>query len=208
MKMAPSQSSVAQGDSESQNALRNDADLPKYWWSKDRRRGKEHPKKHKFPIPEAPSRSAPPGPAYSPQTLTLTGYSQYFANLTFINSEPRILESTSAALNYDVGRDTTRPSIKPKQFEYQIEYDTATDPIFNLTDLTVRSYLQLSQRIGASEKGNAKLAAHNAAFENGISARYIEKGAKHDTLKNDDLVWHTFVKRAFVGAVDDDDLRA
>jgi endopolyphosphatase len=46
-------------------------------------------------IPSPPSKTAPPGPAYSPQPLTLTGYTQYFANLTHINN----LNLTSEALN-------------------------------------------------------------------------------------------------------------
>lgn len=44
-------------------------------------------KKYKFKVPAGPSKSSPPGPAYSPQTLTLTSYTQYFANLTHINND-------------------------------------------------------------------------------------------------------------------------
>lgn len=51
-------------------------------------------KKYKFKVPEGPSKSSPPGPAYSPQTLTWTRYVQYFANLTHINND--FVESQSA----------------------------------------------------------------------------------------------------------------
>ncbi|KAK8166884.1 endopolyphosphatase [Phyllosticta citrichinensis] len=44
-------------------------------------------KKYKFTVPEGPSKSSPPGPAYSPQTLSLVGYTQYFANLTRLNND-------------------------------------------------------------------------------------------------------------------------
>ena len=44
-------------------------------------------KKYKFKVPKGPSKSSPPGPAYSPQPLTLTSYTQYFANLTHINND-------------------------------------------------------------------------------------------------------------------------
>lgn len=44
-------------------------------------------KKYKFKVPAAPSKSAPPGPAYSPQPLTLLSYTQYFANLTQLNND-------------------------------------------------------------------------------------------------------------------------
>jgi endopolyphosphatase len=51
------------------------------------KKGKKAPKKYKFKIPPPPDKSAPPGPAYSPQTFTLKGYAQYFANLTHINND-------------------------------------------------------------------------------------------------------------------------
>ncbi|RMZ69087.1 vacuolar endopolyphosphatase [Pyrenophora seminiperda CCB06] len=44
-------------------------------------------RKYKFKVPGGPSKTAPPGPAYSPQTLTWTRYVQYFANLTRINND-------------------------------------------------------------------------------------------------------------------------
>ncbi|KAF1840968.1 Endopolyphosphatase [Cucurbitaria berberidis CBS 394.84] len=53
-------------------------------------RGKKHkkgPRKYKFKVPKGPSKSAPPGPAYSPQVFTWTCYVQYFANLTNINND-------------------------------------------------------------------------------------------------------------------------
>ncbi|AEO54412.1 hypothetical protein MYCTH_2296960 [Thermothelomyces thermophilus ATCC 42464] len=56
---------------------------------KKKKHGKKPPSKGKDPnlhVPLPPSESAPPGPAYSPQPFTLTGYTQYFANLTRINN--------------------------------------------------------------------------------------------------------------------------
>ncbi|KAK4131782.1 carbohydrate esterase family 4 protein [Trichocladium antarcticum] len=60
---------------------------------KKNKKNKKHRKKPKKPshdpdlhIPSPPPKTAPPGPAYSPQPLTLTGYTQYFANLTHINN--------------------------------------------------------------------------------------------------------------------------
>jgi endopolyphosphatase len=51
------------------------------------KKDKKKPKKYKFKVPDGPSKSSPPGPAYSPQTLTWTRYVQYFANLTHINND-------------------------------------------------------------------------------------------------------------------------
>jgi len=54
---------------------------------KKKHKQKKGAKKYKFRVPEGPSQSAPPGPAYSPQPLTWTRYLQYFANLTHINND-------------------------------------------------------------------------------------------------------------------------
>ena len=51
------------------------------------KKGKKGRKKYKFKVPEGPSKSSPPGPAYSPQTFTFTRIVQYFANLTKINND-------------------------------------------------------------------------------------------------------------------------
>ncbi len=51
------------------------------------KKGKKRQKKYKFTVPEGPSKSAPPGPAYSPQTFTFTRVVQYFANLTDMNND-------------------------------------------------------------------------------------------------------------------------
>ncbi|KAI4660459.1 uncharacterized protein J4E78_005162 [Alternaria triticimaculans] len=51
------------------------------------KKNKKKPRKYKFKVPDGPSKSSPPGPAYSPQTLTWTRHVQYFANLTHINND-------------------------------------------------------------------------------------------------------------------------
>ncbi|KAA8625177.1 endopolyphosphatase [Pyrenophora tritici-repentis] len=67
-------------------------------------RGKKDKKKrkYKFEVPDGPSKTAPPGPAYSPQTLTWTRYVQYFANLTRINND-----FVDSPLNAVVVQDTS-----------------------------------------------------------------------------------------------------
>lgn len=44
-------------------------------------------KKPKFTIPNPPSSTSPPGPAYSPQSLSWLGYKQYVANTTYLNDD-------------------------------------------------------------------------------------------------------------------------
>ncbi|KAG7292112.1 hypothetical protein NEMBOFW57_002145 [Staphylotrichum longicolle] len=77
--------------------------------NKDKKDKKDKPKKPPHDpnllIPAPPSKSTPPGPAYSPQPLTLTGYTQYFANLTHINNltltDPSLLSAYNTAEEAD-----------------------------------------------------------------------------------------------------------
>lgn len=100
-------------------------------------------------IPPPPSKSSPPGPAYSPQTLTLLGYTQYFANLTRINNDL----SGQDIDNLNDLRSGKRKGKRPhnKDFTYEVEYSTFHDHKFNLKDMTVPSYLKLAHRIGQYE---------------------------------------------------------
>jgi endopolyphosphatase len=54
---------------------------------KKKKKKKKPRKRLKFRVPPPPSSTAPPGPAYSPQALSLLGYVQYYANLTLINND-------------------------------------------------------------------------------------------------------------------------
>jgi endopolyphosphatase len=141
--------------------------------------GKKHkkkkPKKPHNPgliIPPPPTKGSPPGPAYSPQTLTMLGYTQYFANLTHINNDfvksKEFDESEEGTFEDDVdaekwhpgkhkGKEPTDKAPKPKHFQYQVEYDTTNDQIYKLKDLTVRSFIKLAHRIGQykQQKGNS-----------------------------------------------------
>ncbi|KAF2637083.1 Endopolyphosphatase [Massarina eburnea CBS 473.64] len=133
---------------------------------------------YKFKVPAGPSKASPPGPAYSPQSLTLLGYTQYFANLTYINND-FVEDSTSISpspsspqtifgLKIDEDGEIEddkwkegkhgkhqgkkpRPEPHPKEFKFEVEYDTRTDKKYKLKDLTVRRWVNLARRIG--EKG-------------------------------------------------------
>lgn len=107
-------------------------------------------------VPLPPSKSSPPGPAYSSQSLTLTGYKQYFANLTYINNDIKIKDSELDTEKWRDGKHGDRmPKSKkpnPREFEFEIEY-TTHDEFYNLTDLTVRSMVKLAYRMGQAAKG-------------------------------------------------------
>jgi endopolyphosphatase len=122
-------------------------------------------KDQKFTVPKPPSKSSPPGPAYSPQTLTLLGYKQYLANLTHINNDfaNSAISATEDELvgsgKWNEGKhkgkkphehdEDHKPN--PKTFQFELHYDTRNDSVYNLPDLTIRSMLGLARDIGTCE---------------------------------------------------------
>ncbi|KAJ5664376.1 Endopolyphosphatase Ppn1p-related protein [Penicillium longicatenatum] len=126
---------------------------------------KKGKKKPDFKVPDAPSPASPPGPAYSNQPLTWLGYTQYFANITHANAQ------------YASGK-------RDAHIHYEVEYNTGDD-VYQMKDLTVRSFFQLAVRI--AEQGEV-------ANEIGI-AKKVNKA------------WGAFLARAFTGFFDVDDLK-
>ena len=173
---------------------------------KERRKGKK-PRKPKFITPDPPSKSAPPGPAYSPQTLSLLGYTQYYANLTRINNE--ILDKDSASLVNSPRRNPShgsKPEMPIENFEYEIEYDTRKDKVYGLKDLTVRSYIDLAARIGRYKPQEDNIIEDISIREQTPVEISKKKYKKHKKRKGSNKVWFAFVKRAFVGSKDDEEL--
>ncbi|KAI4865550.1 Endopolyphosphatase [Hypoxylon rubiginosum] len=106
-------------------------------------------------IPDPPAKEAPPGPAYYPQPLTLRGFTQYYANLTYINNDMALDDSdddNASGAHWDAGKHKDKlpkhDKPKPRAFGYEVEYTTFDDKIYKLKDLTVRSLLRLAHRIG------------------------------------------------------------
>ena len=152
-------------------------------------------RKHKLIEPKPPSKSSPPGPAYSPQTFSLTSYAQYYANITRINAAFSSPHTPSAP-----------------QFTYELEYDTKHDTIYKLSDLTVRSYIDLAARIGKSKPGQDDVIPDECEdVEDNASVakrrKHKKKKKHHEKHKGIKKLWYTFVDRAYVGAKDDDELR-
>lgn len=194
-------------------------------------------KRRRFTMPEGPSKSAPPGPAYSPQTLSLLSFKQYYANLTILNNdfhhnftkpeEEQGEEGDVETSGWKSGKHSgkvKKGKPHPKKFEFKKEYDTADDRIFRLPDLTVRNYLKLAKRIAlipkdATTVSVASIEDHelpNEAvidLEDDTMSKDKDKKKKHKGDKKHhkkhkmNKTWFTFVKRAFVGAMDADDIR-
>ncbi|KAF2448046.1 Endopolyphosphatase [Karstenula rhodostoma CBS 690.94] len=190
-------------------------------------------KKYKFKVPKGPSKSSPPGPAYSPQTLTFTSYTQYFANLTHINND-FVAETQTQTPNEDspqtifgleVDADGKieqqgwkegkhgkhqgkKPHVKPhpKKFKFEVEYDTKTDKRYQLTDLTVRSFVDLARRIGQRAK-KGKRGVYEARVD-ADDGEVDADGGKKKKGKERNKTWLTFVQRAFVGTLDPEEVAA
>jgi endopolyphosphatase len=150
---------------------------------KHKKKHKKKEKQHKFKVPEGPSESSAPGPAYFPQTLSLMSYTQYFANLTVINND-YVTGDNADATKWKPGKHhgktpPKKPKPNPLNLTFEVEYDTASDKIYGLGDLTVRSWLDLAAKIAESEKAKGKKANE---------------------------VWYRFVRRAFVGTVEEGDV--
>ena len=199
---------------------------------KKRKKNRKHkrPKKPNFEVPAPPSKTAAPGPAYSPQTLTWLGFTQYYANLTKFAGyyEPKIL--TDQSMGHGKHPDKKKPQWHPNHFEFEVEYDTRNDSVYRLQDLTMRGLLDVATRIGEfkpkkgdrleREQGGGdeeiEWATSRAEEDEHIEKDPIrnqkkhkggrDKHRKHKKRKAINKVWFTFVKRAYVSSMDDTDL--
>ncbi|GFP56401.1 endopolyphosphatase [Trichoderma asperellum] len=176
------------------------------------------PKDHDLIVPLDPPKSALPGPAYAPQVFTLTGYTQYFANLTHINDDiPDLHVGGFLDINkWRKGKhDNKEPKHgkpKPREFQYEVEYSTFTDKFYKLPDLTVKSFLGLAYKMGQKDIG-AKSEIFDAYDEDEDSdtdeladgapelmgKKDKEKNKKNKKEKN--KTWLEFLNRAFIGTV-------
>ncbi|KAG8533493.1 uncharacterized protein KY384_002278 [Bacidia gigantensis] len=176
--------------------------------TKHKKKHKKRPKKKKptFVLPSPPPSSSTPGPAYSPQPLTWLSYKQYFANLTRINPPP---PSTQQHLG-----PATKKEYKPVPFEFELEYDTATDPVYKMPDLTVRSWVGLARQIGkykprptyftdtgeiVRQECSSEDDGFDGAVEHGVTTAESKKKEKHRRRKEIEKLWFTFISRAYVG---------
>jgi endopolyphosphatase len=187
---------------------------------KKKKKKPKKPKKPGFPVPSPPSSTAEPGPGYSPQPLSLVSWTQLYANLTTINAE---------VVKHQL---VTESKSKHKHFNFEVEYSTSNDTVYNMTDLTIRSWLELAERIGRNAAKNTGLAeldidleeeaeeptsvAHNSTDEKDgdlMTERIMNQARKEATKhkakakkKVKNHVWKTFVRRVFVGTKPDEDL--
>lgn len=151
-----------------------------------KKKKKKKPKTPNLEIPDDPPKGSTPGPAYFPQPLTLTGYTQYFANLTYINNDltqPDVKGSKWRDGDYDQDDAPKNKSPKPHDFEFEIEYSTSDDDVYKMDDLTVKNYLKLAHKI--SKAGSMALDASQANNEVDVELQE-EEGPDSDSGSDSD----------------------
>ena len=192
---------------------------------KHSRKGRpKKPRKPSFTHPLPPSKSAPPGPAYSPQSLSWLSYTQYFANLTRINGDFSSTDpSNDDSIDEERWKEGKYHGRKPRHdkngkhpasFKYEIEYSTLNDSVFHLTDLTVRSWLDLAAQIGEyrekwdlevrpAEKEKKKKNDNN----NKTRDKKERKREKRRYRRKIQELWYTFIRRAYVDSKSEEEIR-
>lgn len=201
-------------------------------------------------VPEGPAKTAEPGPAYSPQPLTLRGYTQYFANLTYLNNDMTLgfdgsdngngndgnndddddnIESNKWREGDHSDKEPKKNKPKPHPFAYQVEYSTFTDKIYNLSDMTVNSLLEMAYRMGKKTSGKSVVDIGDGevvedgdadvedvedvdGFEGDEDDADFEDAAgkkkkKDKKKKEQNELWLHFLRHAFVSSVDSDKLK-
>ncbi|KAI7477006.1 Endopolyphosphatase [Hortaea werneckii] len=176
-----------------------------------KKKKKKKEKFYKFKVPEPPSRSSPPGPAYSSQALSLTKYRQYYANLTHINNDFVALHSDedADAEKWNKGKHKgKRPHDRdhepnPRPFKYQLHYDTQEDDIYHLKDLTMPNLIDLARRVGGFVPESSSTVTSEATkkkHKKGKKKHGKGKHGKNHARQNE--AWYTFIRRAFVETKD------
>ena len=199
-----------------------------------KKKGRKHPKDPMFKVPLPPSKSSPPGPAYSPQTFTWLSYAHYYANLTRINNDFHAVfdleqmaddDYTATKHKWREGRHKDKIPKHPHEgilpFEFEVEYDTKNDSIYSMQDLTVRSWVNLASRIGnyrpywaledvdvdEDEKHCGGDSNTGSDRSNKKDKQKEKKKRKKEKRRQIRELWSTFFRRAYVGTRElDDDL--
>lgn len=171
--------------------------------------------KYKFQIPDPPSKSSPPGPAYSPQTFSLVRFTQYLANLTHINNDFQSPSSTSDdlldATKWKEGKHKgKKPHNKdhtpdPRKFKFEVHYDTKDDNVYQLDDLTMPRLVDLARRIGNFVPEDEILETIGDGDVDAKRGKKKKKKKKEQRKLNE--VWWAFVRRAYVETLSSDELQ-
>ncbi|KAK5092327.1 Endopolyphosphatase [Exophiala xenobiotica] len=150
---------------------------------KKKHRGKKKKKsKPNFRVPDPPSKTSPPGPGYSPQTLSFFSWKQLYANLTKINAAvAEELRMEGSLANVGVDEHLHEAKFK-KHFTFELEYDTRDDKMYKMKDLTMRSWLNLAEKIGRTTYDAQS--DMSGDFEDSTIEEDLEKEPKRSTYRD------------------------
>ncbi|KAK6369713.1 uncharacterized protein PV06_01930 [Exophiala oligosperma] len=195
---------LCEGSNDEQEAFEGDTEGGMQDLKKKKKKKKKGKKKPKFHVPKPPSKSSPPGPGYSAQPLSLVSWTQYYANLTQVHEEMDKAGNKKQKDPYHY-------------FDYQVEYDTKNDNAYEMNDLTMRSWLDLAERIGRKNLSKSKYDALDMTDNDEDGPSELEpqasrkpkgqgKGKKNHPKTTKNHLWKTFIKRAFVHTKPDDEI--
>jgi endopolyphosphatase len=196
---------------------------------KKKKKGKKKPRKPRFKMPQPPASTAPPGPAYSNQPFTFLSYTQYFANLTQLEAETtrpegqwQVWHQVPARREYQLSKDNDIDQKKSESilFRYDVEYDTRTDKIYKLRDMTIRSYLDLARRIAKKKIKSEQLMLPTKSVhrrnsgpsgnikdeDENLLERDTREPKQGEVAVVQNKAWRAFLCRAFAGYFDNDEL--
>ncbi|KAK6332917.1 Endopolyphosphatase [Orbilia brochopaga] len=130
-------------------------------------------------IPSPPPTDAAPGPAYSPQSLSFTGITVYYANLTYLNGwvpkhdqgddeeEGGNPPPSSDGAGSDSAGNQKKPRQPPRPLEYKFEYSTFNDTeglYTNMQDMSVRSLVKLANAMRDADVQSECLETEETTF--------------------------------------------
>jgi endopolyphosphatase len=98
--------------------------------------------------------------------MTFTGYTQYFANLTYINND--LTEDVEGNRWRDGDYADEEPKHKhpqPREFKFEVEYSTFDDKYYKLRDMTVMEYVKLAYRLSRKKIKGKAIDAEDFDFE-------------------------------------------
>lgn len=169
------------------------AEVEKNKKNKKQKGGKDPSRDPSLRLPKPPTKGTPPGPAYRPQTLTLLGFTQYYANLTYINNDVvgdlddnEHVSSKGWNPGKHKGRTPKHDKPEPREFRFEVEYSTFDDKIYGLDDLTVKNFVRLAHRIGQASEKSESIVEDD---EYDLTATTNDDNEDEDEDNEDDDVW-------------------
>lgn len=173
--LSPTQSGHADANIH-RGAFMESGESPTY--NKKKKKVKPH-----FSVPQPPSPTNLPGPAYSPQTLSLVGYEQWSANLTRVQP-------------HSDTRSDPKPTDKLKSFNFEVEYNTNdNDDVYGLSTrqggFMVRNFLKLASQIGDPKLKEGQTSS-SSSTSNSLSNGHIDTTSTntYNANQDDDLLEH------------------